>query len=172
MHYTSMYRITIRCTTIYCFEIWYCNMLIAMHCITMHSIATYCFALYYNASFSCFQRGQLIFLIFLFVFIVVGNISVLLALGLSKRGKKSFRMSYFIMNLALAGEQSLSANHLWHKKSIWNLLTLQKYHMHVNTSTLNHHVQLNLTYPILFITVLPSLDLTGYVLLGLFQCHQ
>ena len=43
------------------------------------------------------------FLIILFALIVVGNVSVLIAIGLSKRGQRS-RMNFFIMHLAIAGK--------------------------------------------------------------------
>lgn len=49
----------------------------------------------------CFQTSQVIFLFVLFAFIVVGNTSVLVAIGLAKN--KRSRMNFFIMHLAIAG---------------------------------------------------------------------
>ncbi|XP_064597854.1 cardioacceleratory peptide receptor-like [Liolophura sinensis] len=48
-----------------------------------------------------FQTEQLVFLWVLFIFIVVGNGSVLAAISLSETGKRT-RMNYFIMHLAIA----------------------------------------------------------------------
>lgn len=52
------------------------------------------------------QTGTLIFLWIIFAMIVIGNIAVLTALGMSK-SKKS-RMNFFIMHLAIAGNVPLS----------------------------------------------------------------
>ena len=50
-----------------------------------------------------FQVPQLIILVVLFVFIVFGNICVLVAIGLSHTGRKT-RMNFFIVNLAVSGK--------------------------------------------------------------------
>ena len=47
------------------------------------------------------QTGQLIFLWILLILIVVGNLAVLVALGMSNTRKS--RMNYFIKHLAIAG---------------------------------------------------------------------
>ena len=49
------------------------------------------------------QEEQIIVLVCLIISIVVGNVVVLFAIGLSKRGKRS-RMNFFIMQLAIAGK--------------------------------------------------------------------
>ena len=49
-----------------------------------------------------FQWEVRIFLSVLFVVIVIGNLTVLLAIGLSKRGVSS-RMNFFILHMAIAG---------------------------------------------------------------------
>ena len=50
-----------------------------------------------------YREEQLAFQIVLFLFIVISNTAVLLAIGLSKRGRTS-KMNFFIMHLAVAGK--------------------------------------------------------------------
>jgi neuropeptide S receptor len=59
-----------------------------------------CLLTHFSCLWSC-QTGQLIFLWTLLILIVVGNLAVLVALGMSNTRKS--RMNYFIKHLAIAG---------------------------------------------------------------------
>ncbi|XP_053385972.1 cardioacceleratory peptide receptor-like isoform X2 [Mercenaria mercenaria] len=62
---------------------------------------TYADYFYVDIDVTFWQVPQLIILIVLFVFIVFGNVCVLVAIGLSNTGRKT-RMNFFIVNLAIS----------------------------------------------------------------------
>ncbi|XP_064647230.1 cardioacceleratory peptide receptor-like isoform X2 [Lineus longissimus] len=64
------------------------------------------------------QTAQVVFLFILFKFIVIGNLAVLVAIGVSKSGRRS-RMNFFIMNLCIADLSNAFFNVL--TDTIWKI---------------------------------------------------